>query len=695
MDFLDFTKKLDREYRKDCVEFQSAKPWFGHFTIETYDNRLSYKIGDAGKPGMRILDWRHPLAKGYFSLEPGDAFDMDEYQKNLPRTSRYVSISGDILQRTSITERNRTIHKATIRTEDGDYVVEADGDGYSMLDDVTARFSSIDGLPDIRSLLTSAQYKLITSSTRKPVIIQGQAGSGKTTVALYRTSWLMYPEGDHTPIDPKNVLIVMFNRALQGFVSTSLGPLGLTEATVSTFHAWALKEVKQAYSGAIDISVETFQGSSTARSLKKQIGLLNALDEFVAGQTDRLYRWVEEKLQPYGDRTWLQQLKNDGQPIVQRLISLRKKALTDRNNAGGTAREKLKQIHILLSKAVTRMTLYKEELLNFLTSTALLKKHLPNVPESDLEQMGRYQRALQSKNGSSRRPGPFIAFEDLALILRLIQLKNGGLADKENDDFVNLYDHLVIDEAQDFGAVEMTVLLSAVRARSGVTIVGDTNQKIVPEADFMGWDRLAEQLGIEGAEVAKLEVAHRSTREIMDLACSIIDIPSSGGRPGPRPALTIVDSEDAKLACIVSIINELLIEAPSSHICLVCRHAKDAGPLKEKLQRRDITVPVRLGHNRQFEFSPGVTVTNLRQIKGLEFDSVILLDPTEANYPAGSQGQKHLYTVITRAKDHLYIVGNETPCALLDPAIEAGIVDLKNALEVVPIEFTDDDEDPF
>lgn len=81
--------------------------------------------------------------------------------------------------------------------------------------------------------------------------------------------------------------------------------------------------------------------------------------------------------------------------------------------------------------------------------------------------------------------------------------------------------------------MELTVLLAAVRVHPGVTIVGDVNQKIVPEADF-GWDALARELGIAGASVTKLEVAHRSTTAIMAVADLIIGDTTPPGRPGPR-----------------------------------------------------------------------------------------------------------------------------------------------------------------
>ncbi|MCP4296679.1 MAG: ATP-binding domain-containing protein [Proteobacteria bacterium] len=82
----------------------------------------------------------------------------------------------------------------------------------------------------------------------------------------------------------------------------------------------------------------------------------------------------------------------------------------------------------------------------------------------------------------------------------------------------------------------------------------------------------------------------------------------------------------------------------------------------------------RPGHNKQFEFTAGVTITNLLQIKGLEFDSVILMDPSEQNYPNNVQGCKHLYTAITRAKEQLHMIGSCTPTPILDSGIKESIL---------------------
>jgi len=694
MDLKAFAEQLEQTYVQDCATLHQDAPWFSHFSIQGTERQFTYKIGPARQNRLRILDWRHPLAKGFYDCEAGDEFDLNHYQTGVAG-HRLQAISGIIQHQATVQHKGRALVQIDVRQADETHLIEKTEQGFHVVQESVTPFRAVDGLPDIRALLTPAQYRLISTHPNNPVIIQGQAGSGKTTVALYRVSWLMSAEANASPVDPNNVLIVMFNKALQSFVAGTLAPLGLSSAKVVTFHGWALQEVRRAYQGNIELCTDRFDGHKIASALKKQIGLLSALDAFVEQQTTRLCTWVETKLKPYHADDWVTRLRHSEQPIVQRLITLRTTALTRRNRASGKDKDRLEQIRLLLIKAIKRMTLYKEELLNFFTDTALLKQHLPLASDADLHALSQYQQALQGKDRTSRRPGPYIGFEDLALILRLMQLKHGGLPNKDQEDAVNLYDHLVIDEAQDFGALEMTVLLAAVRTRAGVTIVGDTHQKIIPEADFMGWESLAEQLGIEGATVSKLEVAHRSTKPIMDLACHIIQETSSGGRPGSKPKLTIVRHTEEKIAALVATLAHLQHTMPQAHIGIICRHASETQPLLKQLEPEACCASARLGHNKHFEFTPGITVTNLRQIKGLEFDVIILLDPSEANYPNTTQGQKYLYTAITRAKEYVYLIAACDPAVLLRQAIDQDLLEVDSQLAVLPIVFSEEDDEPL
>ena len=291
----------------------------------------------------------------------------------------------------------------------------------------------------------------------------------------------------------------------------------------------------------------------------------------------------------------------------------------------------------------------------------------------------------------------------LSLLLRLIERKHGGFPHARQEDQVTVYDHLVIDEAQDFGAVDLMVLLSAVSSRTGVTIVGDGNQKIIPDVNFIGWDALAATLGIAGAAVATLEVTHRSTQPIMMLADFVAgEAPATGassprGRVGPVPRLLLVDdNEEAVAVQVAALATADLTAHPAAHVCVVCVTLASAQRLHARLASLLAAAgfPVRHGYRDAFAFAPGLTITNLRQVKGLEFDSVIVVDQAGKAYAATAQGRRNLYTVMTRAKDQLRFVARRAPSPLLTAALAHGLV-VGETTDGSPGTFLEDEEEPF
>jgi DNA helicase-2/ATP-dependent DNA helicase PcrA len=481
----------------------------------------------------------------------------------------------------------------------------------------------------------------------------------------------------------------MYNRALAGFVRGLLGPLGLERAPLDTFHGWALAAVQRGYKGELQLDLAPAEGDEAATEAKKHVGMLAAIDELVAQQTRSADAYLAAKLSPYAETGagWLDRWRQTPGPLVRRLVRCRAEALVARDEAKGLVAQRLTEIHKVFVAAVTRATLYKDELRRMLTDVPTLTRHLTGLAPATIEALAANQRALSARGASERRAGPSVRFDDLALLLRLMQVKNGGLPD-QRDESVSTFEHLVIDEAQDFGAVELAVLLGAVRSRTGVTIVGDLNQKIVPSADFVGWSALARELGVEGVEVCALTVGHRATGPIMALADHIIDDAPSGGRAGQAPRLLRPVDTDAAVDAIAEEVFAVLADDPRAHIALVTRHRGAVAPLVAALSRAlDGLCAVREGHNKEFSFAPGLTVTNYRQVKGLEFDAVIVHEPTEDAYPADVQGRRDLYTVLTRARDRLVLVCVDPPSSLLTAAAAAGLVDVPEADQVPSAEL--------
>ncbi|GIT64921.1 MAG: hypothetical protein Ct9H300mP23_05480 [Nitrospinota bacterium] len=93
-------------------------------------------------------------------------------------------------------------------------------------------------LPNILSLITKDQFEMITTDPERPVIIQGSGGSGKTTVALHRLAWLLHE--NNSKIKAEKTRVIVMNRSLAIYVSSTLPSMGIDDVQTSTFNSWAL-----------------------------------------------------------------------------------------------------------------------------------------------------------------------------------------------------------------------------------------------------------------------------------------------------------------------------------------------------------------------------------------------------------------------------------------------------------------------
>ena len=217
-------------------------------------------------------------------------------------------------------------------------------------------------------------------------------------------------------------------------------------------------------------------------------------------------------------------------------------------------------------------------------------------------------------------------------------------------------DHLVVDEAQDFGPVEFAIMMSAVRDKRQMTIVGDVAQKILLARKFIGWNKVVSNLGMEDDSIIRLEVSFRCTVPIMTLAHKVAGEPRKvEGRTGSEPKWHKAEDREGMLENLVSWTEKLVKADPYKLIAIICRYPKQAMELKEELEEY-LTGEVRLGYRDQFSFEPGIMVTNIRQVKGLEFDSVAMVEPDEENYPIRKEESRNmLYVGITRTQDDLLL----------------------------------------
>lgn len=287
----------------------------------------------------------------------------------------------------------------------------------------------------------------------------------------------------------------------------------------------------------------------------------------------------------------------------------------------------------------------------FYSQTELLQRHLPGSRQ--LEQLARDGRILVAGDKQD------LSFDDAGLLVHLIQLRR---SEEECRDALNWYDHLLIDEAQDLSLVELKALTSATNKRRSMTVCADEKQKILDFVDAEGFTAFQLDLKNQGLSSGKLDVSYRSTSQIMMLAARV------SGRPmgqvvneGPDPRLHQWATQGESLEHLERSLRVLLAKEPKSLTAIICRYKCEAQYIYGAMKG----IPgVRLQTN-SLTFEPGVLITNVHQVKGLEFGGVILWNPTQKAYPATEIGKNLLYVAITRASNRLAIYRHEPLTTLL------------------------------
>jgi DNA helicase-2/ATP-dependent DNA helicase PcrA len=285
---------------------------------------------------------------------------------------------------------------------------------------------------------------------------------------------------------------------------------------------------------------------------------------------------------------------------------------------------------------------------------------------------GQELRLLNSYAPKARRP---FEFSDLAPLLYLKILLDGTVREggSSGGGGEARYDHIVVDEAQDISPLYMRVLDRYSRG-SSMTVLGDLAQGIYMENGVNSWDDLL--AGAPGANVRKqtIQESYRSTRQIIDYANDVlrrIGVPESRlavplQRTGPQPRLCGYTNRGELLADVVKTVNQQQAEGHAS-IAIICKTAQRCHLLAEELAGRGLN-EYQLVDNPNVVYEGKVAIIPTYLTKGLEFDTVVMVDPDGTNYPADEMSARLLFVSLTRATHALFLcyVGVRSP--LLDPA---------------------------
>jgi ATP-dependent DNA helicase UvrD/PcrA len=693
----------------DTPPVDRKSPYFGHLRLEESGKRRDVLIGARSfvEPGsgVQIVDWRNaPVSRLFYRYEEGDAYEErlgDKLVEGEVVARRTVAIVDAELRRVAAPQGTfsrdiRTGKWREVATRHARLQIARDGSGVVVVPrdetrrpalppppaatpatrgklgfDETGTRRPDRHLPAIAALIDPRQFELITQPSSGLIAIQGSAGSGKTTIGLHRIAYLAF--ADPRRFRPERMLVIVYQRALAAYVSRVLPSLDVDGVPVMTFAGWA-ESARRAALPTIEAGVTDDTPPLVMRA-KAHGAMLRIIDD----RQTTLAAWcrtlMETELAGKADAAAVLAFWDGTSGPADARVTALAQWLRDGNldpatrnaleNAGRTLRARTRDV--------------VGEWASLFTDREALgggfDRHAPGLfSPGQLDDIHRWCVARDRLRTAGRNDDDEVfAFdaEDDALLLRIYQRQRGRLPDGAKG--VLAYEHLMIDEVQDFSPLELAVLLDATSAQRCVTLAGDTAQAIAPEHGFSTWTELLDFLDIAHERVEPLRVSYRSTREIVDCAEHVLGPLIGDVRPvAPRagaPVESFPFSAAGECAEFLShALKELVRSEPDAAVALLARHPEQARLAYEALARAEVP-SLRLVADQDFSFSAGIDVTDVRQSKGLEFDIVILLEVTDASYPATDDARRLLHVAMTRAAHQLWITYVGTPSPLLPDAL--------------------------
>ena len=675
-------------------------PYFGHLRLrEARSGRARdvligrHTLLDDGD-GLSIVDWRNaPVSRLYYRYEEDDEYDEEfdnrtiEGQLEVRRslavmdgTLRRVAAPQGTFARDSRGRWRETVgsDKPTLQGGMGTAIrVPKDQLGVHG-DDAALRADK--RLQEITALIDKHQFELITKPDSGIVLIQGGAGSGKTTVALHRVAYLAFQ--DPRRFQPSKMLIVVFNEGLVEYIRHVLPSLGVEGVTVTSYRRWSAMVLRR-----IKLPIQVSHTSSTPEPVvrfKKHPVILRMMDDLLAEQLAEVHEQLRSRVldRPGGQdvlTTWEQLGNLPPSARCQRMLEWLQAG------AGSRLNPKTKAAATTLVRGASEtLTDILDDWLELNTNgkrieSAIREHAAGDFTDADVRTIVRWcakkAEVDTDPDPDAQREPVALDPEDDAIILRLMQLKDGGLfmGSKRFE-----YEHVVIDEAQDLCPLEVRVLLDCVSKGHSVTIAGDRAQKMVFDNGFTDWPQLLADAGLPHVEIQPLKITYRSTRQVMEFSRIVLgplhdpadELIARDGAPVSYFEFT--DTGEA-VAFLGEALRTLMQREPSASVALISRYPQQADMYYEALRVAEVP-KLRRVRREDFTFSPGIDVTDVRQVKGLEFDYVVLLDPTRQNFPDQLPARHLMHIAATRAAYQLWLVSAGERSPLIPD-------DLVNALE--------------
>lgn len=665
-DFTEQVLEAGREEKRQALAKSLPEPYFGRLDFQEngtgekkplYIGKVGFDKEEAGDHPM-VIDWRAPVASLFYSFTGGTepaSFEAPEgLIEGLVYLKRNVVIRKQILERVS----------DTYNRESGGPAVSDEFLVYRLGENKDNR------LRDIVSTIQAEQDKIIRAAKNTALIIQGVAGSGKTTVALHRLAYLLYQYKEQ--VHAEKMIIFAPNLMFLDYISDVLPELGVGDIQQRTFGDWAAEllgielfsgdhaqtlhrwfEIEPGR-GTPDINDEV---SGRYKGSLRLMGLIrrfvermeeNALpdEDFIPWdgavlKREAIAEWFEQEYKPYP----LAKRKERLLARLHRWIEMELK----KSPSGAVMKERKK-------KAAQREKAYANRWPKF--EPLALYKQLFGASKAAgawVEELAGEIPADVVKATRKDLKQNIVREEDLPALLYFHCLLHDITGEQR-------FDHIVIDEAQDFSPFQVAVLDLFVRGHS-FTILGDLSQGIHAYRGVHAWEEMSSLFKEEETAYFALTRSYRSTMEIIEFANGILEkgvgsdllavpvfrsgdavrlIPYGSGSSRTKDLKRAMESLIAKDYRTVAILTRTLREAEELHVEL-----------------RAIWPELNLIDGSEGTYQGGYSVLPVYLSKGLEFDAVIVADADAGHYAEKAWDAKLMYVGCTRALHELWLLHGE------------------------------------
>lgn len=593
----------ERDYFKKLLKIKDS-PYFASIVVDNEENkRQKIYIGmtylkDDNLDNL-IYDWRAPICSIFYDYETGPC--SYEAPLGLIKTHLHQKRQYKI-------ERQKLLRII-------DSAINIDDD---ILQEVLANESS-DRMKNIVTTIQQEQNSVIRNIRDKHLIVQGIAGSGKTSVALHRIAFLLYKIKN---LSSDKVLIFSPNQIFTEYIANVLPELGEENTLQTTFHDYLNKIIKEykTVESYIDFLNRHYVGNKEDTKLltyKQSNAIIKDLEAFVANleKTITFKHDITENKVFFYSKKELNDLFHERYSSVSFFERIEQMALKfSENNYNGSKKKKATYQRLLLESLEFKKD-YKKILQMFYQSPYFKEEIL----ESEIKKLNNNK---------------IIAYDDALLLVYLKGLMEGFYYEK-------YIEQVVIDEAQDYSYLQY-VILSKIFKKSSFTILGDINQNINP---FYNYDSLEELTKIFPGKYIELTKTYRSSEEIIEYANQILNLSHVCAIRKNRNKPVIIRKNNSTLKEDIK-----KLKANYKSLAIITKNANAASELYETL-KTDFHLSYVDIHSE--DFIKDFVILPAYLAKGLEFDAVLVYQD-KRNYFTEEE-KKLYYVAVTRAQHELCI----------------------------------------